>query len=80
MKNDAQSGDYDEGEKSAQRRACGVRVSFMTKEGRTTSCIWSEDGVRRKLGRRGRVIKVQDKNLESSASESECGMRSLVRW
>ena len=28
----------------------------------------------RKLGRRDRVIKVQDKNLESSASESECGM------
>ena len=34
MKNDAQSGDYYEGEKSAQRRACGVRASFMTKEGR----------------------------------------------
>ena len=29
MKNDAQSDDYDEGEKSAQRRACGVRVSFI---------------------------------------------------
>ena len=42
MKTDAQSDDYDEGEKSAQRRACGVRVSFTTKEGRAHNVVHME--------------------------------------